>query len=262
LPIGVVRALDEKHLNVYQAKVVYDLGSGLSKLVLQAFLQYPHLHRVVGIELSRGRTTLAFNAVKRLHEKLGNKNSELHISEDIMRYNMVSLGRGDSSDIDDVIDDTECKESIVQHDDADLIYERHSNKDNVQSQTGNDRCNMRTSYGKPHMNQLELRCGNLFETYDVSDADIVICETKLPSERHYDLLQFLLKHMKIGSRILTYEDLEQLWISIQQHPAACKLLPSKFPFTKIEANIPSSDRFETTWSTINGAHFHLYTKTS
>ena len=53
LPEGVSRMFDTEHLDLNSARTVYDLGSGLGKLAMQAYLQFPHLDWVCGVELAR-----------------------------------------------------------------------------------------------------------------------------------------------------------------------------------------------------------------
>ncbi|CAM9659186.1 unnamed protein product, partial [Heterosigma akashiwo] len=66
LPRGVNKALGRGCLNAADARVVYDLGMGLGKVAMQAFLQFPHLARVYGVELSKARYELAALALRRL----------------------------------------------------------------------------------------------------------------------------------------------------------------------------------------------------
>jgi hypothetical protein len=61
LPGGVDKLFDSAHLNVSTATRLVDLGCGLGKLVLQAFLQYPGLLEVYGVELCQSRFTEACN---------------------------------------------------------------------------------------------------------------------------------------------------------------------------------------------------------
>jgi len=57
LPRGVNKALGSKHLNASSARTLFDLGMGIGKVVIQAFLQYRNLEFVYGVELSAGRYT-------------------------------------------------------------------------------------------------------------------------------------------------------------------------------------------------------------
>jgi len=63
LPRGVNKALDERHLDARRATTLYDLGMGTGKVAMQAFLQFPNLKRVYGVELSRARYRLAEEAM-------------------------------------------------------------------------------------------------------------------------------------------------------------------------------------------------------
>ena len=86
LPSSVVKMLDRNHLDASSASVLYDLGSGTGKLALQgrkpqgcrclprlltlgvvaAFLMYPNLVDVVGVELCHSRFLLGEKAVLQL----------------------------------------------------------------------------------------------------------------------------------------------------------------------------------------------------
>lgn len=66
LPSGVTKALDAQHLNAAAATSFYDLGMGLGKLAMQAFLAFPSLQKVVGVELARPRAQEAVAALQKL----------------------------------------------------------------------------------------------------------------------------------------------------------------------------------------------------
>lgn len=63
LPRGVHKALDSRHLDAGRATSVYDLGAGTGKVALQAFLQFPNLTKVHGVELSLARFHVAERAL-------------------------------------------------------------------------------------------------------------------------------------------------------------------------------------------------------
>ena len=69
LPAGVSRMLDARHLDASKADTLYDLGSGLGKLVMQAFLQFPNLKKVSSYlaqtSLSRSFTFAHLNSGRR-----------------------------------------------------------------------------------------------------------------------------------------------------------------------------------------------------
>jgi precorrin-6B methylase 2 len=49
------QALGSSHLDASSHSVMYDLGMGTGKVLIQAFLQFRNLRYVYGIELSLGR---------------------------------------------------------------------------------------------------------------------------------------------------------------------------------------------------------------
>ncbi|KAJ8605221.1 hypothetical protein CTAYLR_000465, partial [Chrysophaeum taylorii] len=63
LPRGVNKALDERHLDARRATSLFDLGMGTGKVAMQAFLQFPNLRRVYGVELSSARFKVAEEAL-------------------------------------------------------------------------------------------------------------------------------------------------------------------------------------------------------
>lgn len=62
---GVAKLFDSKHLDIANAKVLFDFGMGTGKACVQAFFQYPHLQRVVGVEISPSRYQISVKAVER-----------------------------------------------------------------------------------------------------------------------------------------------------------------------------------------------------
>ena len=66
--------LDDDHLDASTARVMYDLGMGCGKLCMQAFLQYPNLVEVVGVELSTSRASVGMEALERLYEQQHDSN--------------------------------------------------------------------------------------------------------------------------------------------------------------------------------------------
>ena len=68
LPAGVTRILDMRHMRAAKATVLFDLGMGLGKLLLQSFFQYPNIRYVCGVELALSRYRLAEKALLKLVE--------------------------------------------------------------------------------------------------------------------------------------------------------------------------------------------------
>lgn len=71
LPEGVLKLMDEHHLRAGAGKVLFDLGMGTGKLVMQSFIQFTNLTRVVGVELSHSRFAIAEAAVLELARVMG-----------------------------------------------------------------------------------------------------------------------------------------------------------------------------------------------
>lgn len=66
LPDGVRRLLDKEHLAAGGARTLVDLGSGKTRLALQAFLDHPNLESIVAIEFSPSRFECARKALRAL----------------------------------------------------------------------------------------------------------------------------------------------------------------------------------------------------
>lgn len=94
---------------------------------------------------------------------------------------------------------------------------------------------------------IEFYEGDLFTCHETFDADIVVLETHFPKTSWMKLCTFI-SNMKSGSRLLTYENIEDCFCSTE----------IKFPFEQIEINKHPEDRFYTTWSIKRGHHFYLW----
>jgi len=68
---GVRILLNSNHLHAAEATTLYDLGMGCGRLVSQAFLEYPNLQRVVGVELAYSRFFSASDAAAALAKAHG-----------------------------------------------------------------------------------------------------------------------------------------------------------------------------------------------
>lgn len=72
LPRGVTHMYAPDVLDIDRAQIVYELGAGLGKLSAQTFLQFPHLTRVVGVEMCESR----FESARRTLVKLAQLDGE------------------------------------------------------------------------------------------------------------------------------------------------------------------------------------------
>ena len=221
---GAAKLFDSQHLNAEKGTVLVDLGSGVGKLALQAFLQFPNLSKVVGVELSPSRVTEAHSALQKLATSYSTS-FQFNSNQDVKEDHDTSINSSSSL-------------SVPQ-----IGYRCTLSTQKKKSQ--------RKYRGKNHIRKLDIICNSLFSMEDiVAESDIVICETQILPES-YSSLVILLSKMKSGARLLTYEDLNTIYDSNQ----------SSFPFTQLEINKNNlEDRFKTTWATNKGHHFYLWTK--
>mmetsp|Transcript_1814 Transcript_1814/g.2865 ORF Transcript_1814/g.2865 Transcript_1814/m.2865 type:complete len:670 (-) Transcript_1814:217-2226(-) len=81
LPRGVNKALGPQHLKAATKSVLFDLGMGTGKILIQAFLQFRNLKYVYGIELSLGRYMIAQESAIRMINLLGKDSFEVKICQ-------------------------------------------------------------------------------------------------------------------------------------------------------------------------------------
>jgi len=186
---GVHRAFDTEHLDGSSAETVYDFGMGLGKLLLQVYVTFPNIKKLVGVELSPSRYDLGADALRRL-----------------VSYNT--------------------EEYKIQKDSEKI----------VSIQDGNERL-------------LEFREQNLFDCREgLDEADIIILETHFPKSIWIRMSTYILG-MKRGARLLTYENLREVYSSYPE-----------MPFEQIPLNVVPDDRFFTTWSVRRGHHFYCWVR--
>jgi len=177
LPRGVTKILDENHLNCSEAKYFYDLGMGLGKLAMQAFLQFPNLEYVVGVELAYTRFEKAVTALEKLSKlkppttgitwRFKTENGNAQLLEEISVYE----------------NGTPTKKS----------------KYSVELKCSNTRQRI-----------LEFRRANFFDVPECKNADILICETKIRKTKWRELCM-LLNTLQKGTKLLTYEELAAVY---------------------------------------------------
>jgi len=208
LPDGVSKMLDNEHLRASSSRILYDLGMGLGKLVMQAFLEYPSLEKIVGVELAYSRFKKAECAIAQLAENTPGDN---------VVWSLSKLENGTRL-IENFKDPKRVKE------DTKAIVRPKSRE--------------RT---------LEIRRGNLFHVPECKEADIIVCETKIRPVKFRELC-LLLNTAKKGTRILTYENLDEVY--------QCAKIDT--PWKRLPINT-ADDVFPASWCT-QGTHFHLFEK--
>lgn len=214
LPEGLGKMMDHSHLDVSNANVLIDLGSGLGKLALQSFLSYPQLSHVAGIELCASRFLEACSTATRLAK------SNPHLlycpsyscpSSSSTRLDLRTGGGG-----------------------------------------GSNAANSRL---------LQFYRGDLLEFgWLVKTADVVICQTDLPSKRQKELVS-LLSEMKPGARLLLYHSLLQLPGVTRPSPSLDGDLVAQFPDRSLWLSMSPHDcRIPTSWSKSLGHKFDFWKK--
>jgi SAM-dependent methyltransferase len=120
-----------KHLEIGRAQRLLDIGAGFGRLCLQAFLEYPALQAVVGVEFSTARYQYGQKALLALYDRLNHKVSGTVEVRDVaqpprirltwtvqgtVRY--LELRRGDFLDVVDVVGQSDvvfCDVNVPQH---------------------------------------------------------------------------------------------------------------------------------------------------
>lgn len=178
MPQGVAKALSPEHLDAPAATSFYDLGMGLGKFALLAFLSHPGLTRVVGVELAQSRYKLAVNALA----LLASHNPSLFRIEkpnaDVVRLWMSSSA-----------------ESV---------------QDGKQPEG-------KSASNKPAQRLLEFRRQNLYECEDClgpTGGDIVICELEIPASS-WGRFTGILDRMKTGARLMMLKALPPIYAATQ-----------------------------------------------
>ena len=80
LPRGVNKALGSSRLAAGSASVLFDLGMGTGKVLIQAFLQFKNLRYAYGVELSSGRYKVAEDALLKTVHLLGAENYQVQVN--------------------------------------------------------------------------------------------------------------------------------------------------------------------------------------
>ena len=232
LPRGVHKALDARHLDAARASSVYDLGCGTGKVALQAFLQFPNLKRVYGVELSLARFHVAERALLALAAR---DDCDAHVTR-----------REPGSSIEVTSAD---RTLIVEH--GNLMRTRDVGDASVAARKINP-CVASTAW-RSRRNSRSAIADTFPDAIDATRKkmtprrSIVMLETEVPADTFGERL---LDACKEGCRLLTYLDLRRVW----------RLPGQPFPFRQLEANRSFADRYPTSWSVQRGHHLFLWVK--
>ena len=109
LPRGVNKALGGSRLAAGSASVLFDLGMGTGKVLIQAFLQFKNLRYVYGVELSTGRYKVAEDALLKTVHLLGSENYQVQVNPG--KYIIVRESISSSCEENDL--EMECSERVL-----------------------------------------------------------------------------------------------------------------------------------------------------
>lgn len=173
-----------------------ELGSGRGRLALQAFLQYPSLHSVIGIELVSSRHKNGVDALARLCDTASFAE---RFKVEVLPADFELTG---------------------------LEAEHLPEVERARARLSED-----LSEGS---RSLELRLGDFLELplADLEGADVILLEVVMPpgpgrDAAHLRLCERLEAHCKHGCVVASYENLHEIWKSLPDGAPAC-------PFHKLE----------------------------
>lgn len=109
LPRGVNKALGGSRLAASSVSVLFDLGMGTGKVLIQAFLQFKNLRYVYGVELSTGRYKVAEDALLKTVHLLGSENYQVQVNPG--KYIIVRESISSSCEGNDL--EMECSERVL-----------------------------------------------------------------------------------------------------------------------------------------------------
>jgi hypothetical protein len=165
LPRGVNRALDSRHLDSHNGESLFDLGMGTGKVVLQVFMQCPHLKYVYGVELSHARFRIAESAALKMVEA-GN----------------CGPFHGGDHQVHDTYNATTAADGAGLGHSSSLPRVRFHVEEHVRNRSLRvwDRAHVDPHTGKPR--ELHLEWNNLLEVEHLNAADFVLLETDIPMD--------------------------------------------------------------------------------
>eukprot|EP01084_Bolivina_argentea_P287672 493618_1 len=253
---SVSQLLDCKHLNTASALSLHDLQCGTATIALQAFLSYPNLRRVFGIEQNKN---LFHWATKNLMSliKNGYENSKYLLVEQIPSIKMTLAQKSSPSELEKkrfrvgqvVYCFIPLKQNKVKKRDnyqgiVKSVYDDGIHYDVEMSVTKTVATNVhRESIFLPGSERtFEICRGNLFERSDSFRSDIILLPYSISNDSFRSLLLTGCKRSPIGSRILSLSHLES-WDGFASQQ-----------LRRIDANAYDNDRYETNIS----PHHRLY----
>jgi len=183
-PSGVEKMLDSAHLDGSSASVMYDLGMGLGRLIIQSFLQHPNLKKVIGVELCPSRAAVAFAALRELAK---DSRYRFEQNSDGSRLRLI-------------------ERSSLAENKEEKVLSRAGSGGASSSSKEEKKADTSAAWTAvlPNARYLELRCCDLFTCKDaLEDAQIVVLETAFPGSMYSKVAEFTAQFPK-ATRMMTY----------------------------------------------------------
>jgi hypothetical protein len=254
LPAGMAKLLSPAYLDASSAEVLFDLGMGTGKAAILAFLSFPNLSKVLGIELAESRFRIARDALHRLAAAAAPA-GRFRVVEEREKRDEVPI-KGASPPSPPPVSSVTLVEDVTER-------------------------------------ALEIRCGDLFEGVaadELARCEVALLNTCFPAScysRLGNLLACRLSHPRC--RTVLYHDIRHLFAALPLPQAKAEPEPEPAPpssssssasssstsnpsastaatagvacpFEQLARNASDADRFSTSWAPDVGFHFFCYRK--
>jgi len=246
LPEGVMKLMDPEYLNANEAKVLLDIGSGRGRVIIQCFEQFK-LERAIGVEISQDRFKACKVACERYYSYLRKQGQAVKRScglfpvkhSTITHLPNVSAGnlRSRRCAILTFLNNKSWNryEFKDREQEKDLILHKRLRRSPVKAKPKHT-----LEFYNVDISKMETELSN-------SSIDIVVMDiafTRMP-----DGIARILKNLKVGARVASYQNLKSKWNSKLYGP---------FLFVQYAMG----HRFWTSWAPNAGHRFFLFRKAS
>ena len=229
----MAKLLDSSHLHVQKAESLVDLGSGCGRIATLAFLAYPSLSHVSSLSHSFDSTAPVYSQVYAVELSPSRHALAAEAAKRLVEVFPAEFQL------------QVCTTSRVR------IAHRPQAKQKLpsgsQRRPSGSTAQLAGSTSKLRI--LDICCGDMWRIPSavLQRADIVLMHTEFTAVSSAPFKQTVAL-MKPTARFVTYND-PTVWYSEAADPP---------PFQQLEANVPESDTFLTSWSTSRGHHLFTW----